>query len=154
MKTREDREWSNLILFFSKLSFWDYIKKINTFSFQCMVIPLGPHSVYTYWGAQRLCKLVFFKYWTMEVGPSSQTMEEGHLPWSAFMGHGVNRLFVWCDWCYVKSILICKFKGWSCIINVSCCRKTSVQPPPPPWVPRLAVISIVHEVQKKAIPYT
>ena len=27
----------------------------------------------------------------MEVGPSSQTMEKDHLPWSDFMVHRVNR---------------------------------------------------------------
>jgi hypothetical protein len=26
----------------------------------------------------------------MKVGPSNQTMEKGHLPWSDFMVHGVN----------------------------------------------------------------
>jgi hypothetical protein len=30
----------------------------------------------------------------MEVGLSSRTMEKGHLPWSDFMVHGVNRPFV------------------------------------------------------------
>ena len=34
--------------FFSKLVFLDtYLKKTSTFTFWCMVIPLGPHSVYT-----------------------------------------------------------------------------------------------------------
>jgi hypothetical protein len=27
---------------------------------------------------------------TMDIGPSSQTIEKGHLPWSHFMVHGVN----------------------------------------------------------------
>ena len=55
-----------------------------------MVIPLSPPSVYTQYGAQRLCKLIFLRNQTMEVGPSSRTMEKCHLPWSDFMIHGVN----------------------------------------------------------------
>ena len=30
----------------------------------------------------------------MEVGPSSQTMEKAHFPWSNFMVHGVNQPLV------------------------------------------------------------
>ena len=48
-KRREDpKKWSNLN-FSQNCPFWAYIirKKISTFSFWCMVIPLGPHSVYT-----------------------------------------------------------------------------------------------------------
>ena len=48
MKTREDKrmfkfEW------FSQLPFLGIYerKSISTFNFWCMVIPLGPHSVYT-----------------------------------------------------------------------------------------------------------
>ena len=33
---------------------------------------------------------------TMEVGPQSQTMEKGHLPWSDFMVHGVNSPLMSC----------------------------------------------------------
>ena len=33
--------------FLSSYPFWTYVKKINTFTFWCMVIPLGPRSVYT-----------------------------------------------------------------------------------------------------------
>ena len=85
MKTKE---WSTLN--FSKISFfWTYITKINTFTFWCMVIPIGLHSVYTQWGAQRL-SIISLRNWTMEVGPSSQTKKKGH-PWSDFMVHGVNR---------------------------------------------------------------
>ena len=44
---------------FKTTFFGHIIKKINTFIFWCMVIPLGLHSIYTQWGAQRLCKLIF-----------------------------------------------------------------------------------------------
>ena len=60
MKTKE---WSTLN--FSKISFfWTYITKINTFTFWCMVIPIGLHSVYTQWGAQRL-SIISLRNWTM-----------------------------------------------------------------------------------------
>ena len=52
-KQKKTREGSNL----SFLSI--YLEKINTFTFWCMVIPLGPHLVYTQSGAQRLCRLYF-----------------------------------------------------------------------------------------------
>ena len=58
MKTRA---WSNLILIFlpsQNCIFGAYIKTISTFTFWCMVIPLGPHLVHTWWGAQRLCILI------------------------------------------------------------------------------------------------
>ena len=45
------REWLDLIFSFSfspKTTFLGaYIKKFSTFTFWCMVIPLGPHLVYT-----------------------------------------------------------------------------------------------------------
>ena len=41
------REWSNFNFFLNR-SFWTCIKKTNTFPFRCTVIPLGPHSVYTF----------------------------------------------------------------------------------------------------------
>ena len=51
IRKEKTREWSNLIsfLFFSFQNYHlgKYIKKFNTFTFWCMVIPLGPHSVYT-----------------------------------------------------------------------------------------------------------
>ena len=48
-----------------------------------MVILLGPHLVYTWWGVQGLCKLVFLRNQTLKVGPSSRTMEKAifHGPW-------------------------------------------------------------------------
>ena len=50
-KAREDKRMVKLgfILFFQKCPFWTHIlyKKINVFTFWCMVIPLGPHSIYT-----------------------------------------------------------------------------------------------------------
>ena len=47
MKTREDKRIVKLEFFLSKLPFWDMCQKANTFTFWCMVILLGPHSVYT-----------------------------------------------------------------------------------------------------------
>ena len=42
------REWPNLNFFFFKIAFFgNILKKIKTFIFRCMVIPLGPHSLYT-----------------------------------------------------------------------------------------------------------
>ena len=49
---REDednrRQGNGQTLVYPTLSFWAYIKKFNIVIFWCMVIPLGPHSVYTY----------------------------------------------------------------------------------------------------------
>ena len=59
MKTREDKRMVKLDFFSQNCLFGAYIKNINTFTFWCMVIPLGPHLVYTQWRAQKLCKLVF-----------------------------------------------------------------------------------------------
>ncbi len=52
MKTTKDNKMVKLdfILFFSIFQnylFWAYIRKNGTFSFWCMVIPLGPYLVYT-----------------------------------------------------------------------------------------------------------
>ena len=50
MKTIEDKKMVKVIFFF-KL-FWPYIKKINTFIFWSIVIPLGPldlHLVRSPW---------------------------------------------------------------------------------------------------------
>ena len=49
---REDeekmREKNGQILIFSQILLFGHIlKKINTFTFWCMIISLGPHSVYT-----------------------------------------------------------------------------------------------------------
>ena len=76
MKPREDKRMIKKIyfFFFPKLPFWTYVRKISTFIFWCMVIPLGPHSVYTWWGAQRLCELFFSRNGTREVGWWNWTM--------------------------------------------------------------------------------
>ena len=47
---REDEDNSMVKLDFfslSKMNFWAIMKRISTFIFWCMVIPLGPHSNYT-----------------------------------------------------------------------------------------------------------
>ena len=82
MKTKEIREWSNLI-FLQNYFFLGYIRRINAFTIYCMVIPLGPHSVYTSQGAQRFFKLNF-----QEIGPWKLDHEVGrwkkaifHDPW-------------------------------------------------------------------------
>jgi len=51
--------------FFQNCPFWTCVKKFNTFTFWCMIIPL-------------------VNYQTMDVGPSSHTMDKDHLPWSAW----------------------------------------------------------------------
>ena len=54
------RQKSNLICF--KIAFLRRILKIiGTFTFECMVIPLGPHSVHTWWGAQSFVNRYFKK---------------------------------------------------------------------------------------------
>ena len=46
-RQEKTREWSNFN-FLSKLSYLGiYYKKICTFIFSCMLVPLGPHLVYT-----------------------------------------------------------------------------------------------------------
>jgi hypothetical protein len=52
MKTREDEEErrqenGQARFVFQDCPYWAYIKKINTFTFWCMVIPHVPLSVYT-----------------------------------------------------------------------------------------------------------
>jgi hypothetical protein len=52
-KTREDKRMIELDLknkIPPKCPLWAYIKKISTLTFWFMVIPLGPHSVYTLCG--------------------------------------------------------------------------------------------------------
>ena len=71
--TREENDQIWDFLPFKSAHFGHILKKISTFIFWCMVIPLGPLSVYTYWEAQRLCKIDFLR---------NQTMEKGHLTWS------------------------------------------------------------------------
>jgi len=48
MKTTKDKRMVKLE-FHSNMPFWTYInlKKFSTFNLRCMVIPLGPHAVYT-----------------------------------------------------------------------------------------------------------
>ena len=46
MKTREDKRTVKLE-FFQNCPFWTYNKKIRTFTFWCMVIPIDPHSLFT-----------------------------------------------------------------------------------------------------------
>jgi hypothetical protein len=45
-KTRQDNG-QNWFLFLSKMPFWGIYYKISTFCIWCMVIPIGPHLVYT-----------------------------------------------------------------------------------------------------------
>ena len=48
MKTRENKRMVKLDFFFFKIVVLGHmLKKIITYIFWCMVIPLGPHSVYT-----------------------------------------------------------------------------------------------------------
>ena len=47
MKTREDKRMVILEFLFKTALFGHMFKKINTFTFWCMVIPLGLHLVYT-----------------------------------------------------------------------------------------------------------
>ena len=47
MKIKEDNGMVKLEIF-QKTIFGHILKKINTFTFQCMFIPLDPHSVYTW----------------------------------------------------------------------------------------------------------
>ena len=47
MKTREDKRKVNLEFFlFQNYLYCEYIRK-SALTFWCMVVPLGPHSVYT-----------------------------------------------------------------------------------------------------------
>ena len=85
-KRRQEMVNFDLIWFdFSKLPLLDICyKKIKPFTFWCMVIPLGPHLVYTYWRAQRLCIYFFLKYRTMdhEMSPWKKTIFHGRTSWS------------------------------------------------------------------------
>jgi hypothetical protein len=78
---------------FLKISlFLRILKKFNTFIFWCMVILLDPDWDYTYEGAQRLCKLIFFlkkpdhESWTIKSDHG-----KGHFLWSDFMVQGVDQ---------------------------------------------------------------
>ena len=55
------------------------------------------HSSWSTFGLHlvRLCRFIFLRYQTMEVGPSSRTKEKCHLPWFDSMVHNVNRPSVW-----------------------------------------------------------
>jgi hypothetical protein len=44
-KTRGDKRMVKLEFLFQNHSLWEYIKKTNTFTFWCMVIPLGPYDL-------------------------------------------------------------------------------------------------------------
>ncbi len=71
------KEWSSSIFFFFQICpFWTYIKKFNTFTFWCVVIPLSPHSIYTYWGGPKGFVNWFFK----KSDHGSWTMGRDHLP--------------------------------------------------------------------------
>ena len=90
IKTREDKRMVNhdLIWLFFKTAFFGHIlKKISTFTFWCMVIPLGPHSIYTM-RSPNLCKLIFTKKsdherWTMKSdhGKRPSSLVQPHGPW-------------------------------------------------------------------------
>ena len=56
-------------------------RMVKTALFWCMVIPLGPHSVYTLWSSRGFVNCSFKK-------PDHR---KGHLPWPDFMVHVVNR---------------------------------------------------------------
>ena len=71
------KEWSSSIFFFFQICpFWTYIKKFNTFTFWCVVIPLSPHSIYTYWGGPKGFVNGFFE----KLDHGSWTMGRDHLP--------------------------------------------------------------------------
>ena len=67
------------------------IIKISGFKFGCMVSPPGAHLVYTWWGAQRLCRIDSERNHTMEVGPWSRTVEKRPSSMSDFVVHVVNQ---------------------------------------------------------------
>ena len=46
-RQKNGQTWLFFSFSFQNCLFWAYMKKINTFTFWCMVIPLGPHLVYT-----------------------------------------------------------------------------------------------------------
>ena len=47
LKTREDKRIAKLELFFKTALSGHILKKVNAFTFWCMVIPLDSHLVYT-----------------------------------------------------------------------------------------------------------
>ena len=89
MKTRE---WSNLIdlfYFVSKPPFLDIFKKNSTFTFGAWTFLLV-HIRLTPSEEPKDYVIDFLRFQTMNVGPSSRTMEKNHLSWSDFMVHGVT----------------------------------------------------------------
>ena len=81
MKTREDNKLVKLE-FFQTCPFWAYIKKINTFIIWCMVISLGPRSIYTYWRTPKALEMDFSKNQIMKVGPWEKAIICGPISWS------------------------------------------------------------------------
>ena len=62
----EDKRMVKILFILPNRPFGHLLKKSFTFISRCTVTPLGPHSAYTQWGAQRLCKLYFSRNWTMK----------------------------------------------------------------------------------------
>ena len=91
MKPREDNiQWPSQA-FFQNCPLRAYIEKksIDMFTFWCMDIPLGPHSIYTPFQGPKNFVNLFFK--ESNHGCWTTKSAKGRPPWSDFMVHGVNR---------------------------------------------------------------
>ena len=87
-RPKNDQTW----IFFKIALFGHVLKKISTFTFWStfgLQLVRGP----------RLSKFIF-----LEVKPWTQTIDKGHLPWSDFMVHSVNRPLE-CMWIACLQIL-------------------------------------------------
>jgi hypothetical protein len=88
------REWSNLN-FLQNCPFWAYIKKKSAHSLFGARSFFLVHIRFTPSKGPKAFKTNFLRSRTMEVGPWTQTIEKGPLPWSDFMVHSVNQPLVW-----------------------------------------------------------
>ena len=93
VKPKRRQEYGQTWIFFHKSPFWACIK------IQHIHFLVQGHSSWSTFGLHlvrgpRLSKLFFLWSRTMEVGRWTQTIDKGHLPWSDFMVHSVNRPWV------------------------------------------------------------
>jgi hypothetical protein len=76
-------------IFFSKIALFEHTLKNSTHPLLSAWSILSVHIRFT--PSEEPKNFINWLFETMDIGPSSRTMQKNHLPWSGFTVHGVDR---------------------------------------------------------------